>query len=66
MQKKPPCPNAENGKHSWTFVKNTKKGSVTFGSSGTRAAFSVVGVYSCACGARRTGRVNFNAPGASL
>lgn len=63
-----PCtlPTAKNGKHTWSFVKNTKTGSMHFGPRGSSASFRVVGVYRCACGEVRIGTVNVNAPGASL
>lgn len=65
-QKPCPRPDAKAGKHAWTFVKNTRTGTIMTGVHGTSASLRVVGLYKCECGARRAGRVNINAPGCSL
>lgn len=63
---KNPCPNSSTGKHTWIFTRNAQKGQITHGPSGSHGRFWIVGVYSCACGAVRTGKSNPNAPGADL
>ncbi len=61
-----PCPNAENGKHKWVFLRNAGQSKMTFGPNGSRGSFKVVALYECACGAKRTGGMNHNAPGNDL
>lgn len=62
-----PCPNGgEQGKHKWEFVRNGTVTRAHAGFGGGSMSLSVRGLYRCACGAQRVGRVNVNAPGASL
>jgi len=66
--KQKPCtlPTAKNGKHTWQFLKNASKSTITHGPGGSHGRFRLVGVYSCACGASRVGQANHNAPGNDL
>lgn len=59
-------PDAKDGKHKWTFVKNFKVGHQTISSRGSTVRLRVAGLYKCECGHSKEGRSNINAPGSSL
>ena len=45
-------------RHSWTWKKNVRVGSLTVTSSGSTGRFSLKGLYTCACGATKHGQPN--------
>lgn len=60
------CPTHPNGRHVWTFRKNIAETSLRSTALGTEGRSRLVGLYTCDCGARRSGVYNPNAPGADL
>lgn len=47
-------------RHSWSWKKNVRVGSLTVTSRGSTARYSLKGLYTCACGATKHGRPDPN------
>lgn len=61
-KEKAACPNSDNGKHKWRFLRN--KTIVT--TNGRGASASIRGLYHCSCGEAKLGPMDHNAPGNDL
>lgn len=53
---KKPC--TQGARHTWAWLKNVTNSQI----GGRGASFSLRGVYRCACGAKKVGAPNHNAP----
>lgn len=62
--KTPKCTKAP--RHTWSFVKNVKAGSITVSGRGSHGRFTLKGLYRCECGATKHAAPDLNAPGADL
>lgn len=62
--KTPKCTKA--ARHTWTFVKNVKAGSLTVSDRGSHGRFTLKGLYRCECGATKHGVPDHNAKNADL
>jgi len=60
-----PCP-VSGAKHKWTFLRNARQTTGTFGPAGSSVRMTLKGLYLCQCSATRLGQPNFNAPEADL
>lgn len=63
---KSPCPNNPNGKHKYTFIKNSMTRKFSHGPKGYVGHFKTVGVYKCECGEVHIGAARADQPGADL